>query len=217
MIVDFNLRGRNVLVIGGGAEAQKRIKALAGQQCSITVISGTTTPGIRRMAADAGIGIEGRNIHNLRLLARYKPDIIITTTNDHKLNQRIIAYAKRKKITIYSSDDPESSDYANLSVIDIGGAVQIAISTRGKSPAMAKKLKRRIEGGIRGMITDGDIAQIRIQDIARRAARDKIHGQARRKRFLAALLADRRIKRLIKDGALRKAEERAAAMSEKWG
>lgn len=216
MIVNLNLHGKNVVVAGGGNEALKRIEMMKGEQCKITVISETTSPRIDRMVENGKINLERQKIQDLGFFTRYKPDLVITATDDGKLNQRITTYARKKHVMVYSSDSPESSDYANLAVIDVEGTVQIAVFTGGKSPAMAKKLKAQIRRNIKGIVSSEDISLIKIQEVARRLAKEKIHSQKDRKAFLTDVMGDKRIKQLIKDGMLKKAENRAIAMLRDW-
>lgn len=216
LIINLNLLGKHVVVVGGGDEALKRIETLVGEQCRITVISETTNPKIDKLVEDGKITLKRHKIQDLEFFARYKPNLVITTTDDRKLNQKIISHARKKKVIAYSSDNPESSDYANLAVIDVENTVQIAVFTGGKSPAMAKKLKTQINRNVKEMISSDDIKLIRIQEIARRLAKEKIHSQRERRMFLANIMSDKRIKQLIKDGMLKKAENRAIAMLRDW-
>ena len=212
MIINLNLKGKNVIIIGGGNESLKRIKSLLGEGCKITIISKEASPDIRRIAADGKAKLELQNVQDMKFFTKYKPDLVITTTNEYELNQKIICHAKGKKIMAYSSDSPESSDYANLAVADIGDMVHVAVFTGGKSPAMAKKLLARIRNNMPDMISDNDMIQIKIQDIARNLAKEKIPSQKDRKAFLAGIIKDRKIKQLIKDRMFDKAEDRVIAM-----
>ena len=78
-------------------------------------------------------------------LSSYKPFVVMACTNDRQLNRKIVKKAKTMKCYAYASDDPEISDFAHPSVINIEDAVQIAVSTGGKSPAMARKIKLEAE------------------------------------------------------------------------
>jgi len=142
--------------------------------------------------------------------------MIITTTTDKKLNQKIIKYAKNKKIVAYSSDSPELSDFSNPAIIDLENMIQIAIFTGGKSPAMSKKLRIESEKIFKKLITKEDIGQIKIQNIAREIAKNKIASQNERKIYLNSIMSDKEIKQLIKEGQLKKAEKRAIIILRNW-
>lgn len=216
MIIHLNLQGRLVIVIGGGNEALKRINSLLEENCQILVISNELNSQIKTLVKNKKIKFKKQKIQNSAILSIYKPYMIITTTNDKKLNQKIINDAKNKKIIAYSSDNPELSDFANPAIIDFENTIQIAIFTGGKSPAMSKKLRIKSEKIFKKIITKEDIGQIKIQNIAREHAKNTISTQNERKMYLSSIIGDKEIKRLIKDGQLKRAEKRAITILRDW-
>ncbi len=212
MIVDLNLHNKIVVIIGGGKEAEKRINSLLNQNCKIIVLASKYTKLIKDLATIRKIQLKRKKVHDVSFISKYKPDIIITTTDDYKLNQKIINNAKKKRIMAYSSDDPYSSDFANPAIIDFENTIQVAIFTGGRSPAMAKKLKSKTHAVLKKIITKEEIGQIKIQKIAREEAKRTIPSQKARKDILLEIMADKKIKQLIKDGQLKKAEKRAIVL-----
>ncbi len=171
-------------MVGAGKESQKRINSLLNQNCQITVISEEVSKAIDNLSKKKIIKLKKQKLENANFLSTEKPDLIITTTDDKKLNQKIINKAKKSKIIAYSSDSPESSDFSNPAIVDFEKIIQIAIFTGGKSPIMSKKIKDQIEKILEKTISKEDIIQIKIQQIARNLIKDKIDSQARRKSFL---------------------------------
>ncbi|MEX0861167.1 bifunctional precorrin-2 dehydrogenase/sirohydrochlorin ferrochelatase [Nitrosopumilus sp.] len=216
MIVDLNLHGKKIIVIGGGKEAQKRINSLLKQDCNITVISDAVNTQINKWGKLKKIKLKKQKIKNTKFISEFKPNIIITTTDDDKINQKIINDAKKKNIIVYSSDNPEDSDFSNPAIIDFENMVQIAIFTGGKSPAMSKKIKEKSEKIFKNIITKEDIAQIRIQKRARNIAKEIIPFQKDRKECLRSIMTDNDIDQLIKDGQIKKAEKRAITILRNW-
>ena len=216
MIVDLNLQGKKVIIVGGGKEAQKRINSLLKQDCKIIVISDSVNSQITKLAKTKKITLKKQKIQDTKFIAKFKPNMIITTTDNKKLNQKIINSAKRKKIIAYSSDNPEESDFSNPAIIDFENMIQIAIFTGGRSPAMSKKLKTKSEKIFKKIITKKDIAHIKIQKIAREAAKESISTQAKRKEYLRSIMTDNDIDQLIKDGQVKKAERRAITILRNW-
>lgn len=216
MIINLNLHGRLVIVLGGGNEALKRINSLLKEDCQILVISNVINNQIKMLVKNKKIEFKKQKIQNSTELAIYNPYMIITTTNDKKLNQKIINYAKSKKIIVYSADNAELSDFANLAIINFENAIQIAIFTGGKSPAMSKELKIKAEKIFKKIITKEDIDQIKIQNIAREHAKNMILTQKERKMYLSSIMNDKEIKQLIKDDQLKKAEKRAITILRNW-
>ena len=216
MIIDLNLQDKKIIIIGGGNEAQKRINSTLKQGCDITVISDTVNSQINKLIKDKKIKLIKQKITDTKFISKLKPDMIITTTNDKKINQKIINDAKRKKIIAYSSDNPEDSDFSNPSIIDFENIVQIAIFTGGKSPIMSKKIKDRSEKIFKKIITNEDIAQIKIQKTARKISKETIPNQEQRKECLRSIINDNEIDQLIKDGQMKKAEKRASTILRNW-
>ncbi|MDP6328072.1 MAG: bifunctional precorrin-2 dehydrogenase/sirohydrochlorin ferrochelatase [Nitrosopumilus sp.] len=216
MIVNLNLQDKIVIIIGGGKEAQKRINSLLKQDCRIIVISDSINAQISRLSKTKKITLIKQKIQDTEFLSEFKPNIVITTTNDNKINQKIINKAKRKNILVYSSDNPEDSDFSNPAIIDFEKMIQIAIFTGGKSPIMAKKLKEKSEIAFKKIITKEDIIQIKIQKIARKLAKESISTQIQRKEYLHRIMIDNEIKQLIANNQAKKAEKRAITILKNW-
>jgi len=216
MIVDLNLHDKTVIVIGGGNEAQKRINSLLKQDCKILVISDSVNSQINKLVKAKKIKLKKQKIHNTKFISKLKPNMIITTTNDKNLNQKIINSAKRSKIIAYSSDNPEDSDFSNPAIIDFENMIQIAIFTGGRSPAMSKKIRIQSEKIFKKIITKEDIDQIKIQKIARKLAKETIPTQPQRREYLLSIINDNEVEQLIKDGQLKKAERRAITILRNW-
>lgn len=216
MIVDLNLQGGKIIIIGGGNEAQKRINSVLKQECDIIVLSDSVNQQINELVKTKKIKFTKQKIVDTKFISKLKPDLIITTTDDKKINQKIINDAKKKRIIVYSSDNPEDSDFSNPAIIDFENMIQIAIFTGGKSPAISKKLKDRSEKLFKKIITKEDITQIKIQKIARKIAKDIIPTQEERRNCLRSIMSDNEIDQLIKDGQVKKAEKRAITILRNW-
>jgi len=216
MIINLNLEGKKIIIVGGGNEAEKRIKSILNEKCEITVISDSVNTQISKLVKTKKIKLKKQKIENIRFILELNPDLIITTTNDKKINQKIINHAKKKKIIAYSSDNPEDSDFANAAIIDFEKMIQVAIFTGGRSPIMSKKIKTKAEMALKKVISKEDIAQIKIQKISRKLAKEIIPTQFERKECLRSIMTDNHIDQLIKDGQIKKAEKRAIEILKKW-
>jgi len=216
LIVDLNLKGNLVIVVGGGAEGYKKVNSLLTQNCKILVISDKVNSQLSNYIKQKKISFKKTKLKDASFLSKYKPFLVMATTNDRELNRKIIQKAKKMKCYVYASDDPEVSDFAHPSVINIEDTVQIAISTGGRSPAMARKLKLQTEKIFKKTIKKEDIYQIKLQQIARDSAKKIIPTQLERKKFLYSVLHDKTIKQLIKDEKLKKAQQRAMLMLREW-
>ena len=216
MIVDLNLKGNLVIVVGGGDEGYKKVNSLLTQDCKILLISDKVNTQLSNFIKQKKIKFKKTKLKDTDFLSKYKPFLVMATTNDRQLNRKIIQKAKKMKCYVYASDDPEVSDFAHPSVINIEDTVQIAISTGGKSPAMARRLKLQTEKIFKKIIKKEDIYQIKLQQIARDKAKKTIPTQIERKKFLYSVLNDKTIKQLLKDNNLKKAQQRAMLILSKW-
>ena len=216
MIVDLNLQSKKIIIVGGGNEAQKRINSVIKQKCDIIVISDSINSQINKLAKSKKIKLIKQKITDTKFISKLKPNLIITTTDDRKMNQKIIKDAKKKGIIVYSSDNPEDSDFSNPAIIDFENIIQIAIFTGGRSPAMSKKIKDKSEKLFKKIITKEDIAQIKIQKMARELAKEIIPTQEQRRECLRSIMSDNEIDQLIKDGQIKKAEKRSNTILRNW-
>jgi len=212
LIVDLNLKENLVIVVGGGAEGLKKVNSLLTQNCKILVISDKINTQIAKYVKEKKIKFKKVKLKNPSFLSKYKPFLVMATTDDKQLNRKIVEKAKKMRCYVYAADDPEVSDFSHPSVINIEDTIQIAVSTGGKSPAMARKLRIQAEKVFKKIVDKEDIYQIKLQQVARNAAKKKISTPKERKIFLYSVLNDKKIKQLIKDEKLQKAQNRAMLM-----
>lgn len=218
MIVDLNLKGRNILVIGAGMEGAKRIKSLSNQDCKIIIVSETVNESLYEIEGKiTPIIIIRRKIEDPNIIDEFSDIFIVfASTNDPFLNKKIIARAKEKGILSYSMDDASSSDFFFTSIINIDETIQIAISTSGKSPLMSKIIRDRIENAIKNIIGKKDTDNIKIQEFAREHVRNYIKNQHERRMFLYSLVDDQEIQELVAKNNMNKVKERIINTLDKW-
>ncbi len=216
MIIDLNLKGNLVVVVGGGTEGLKKVNSLLTQDCKILVISDSLNTQLKNLVTKKKIQFKKIKLSNANFLSKYKPILVMAATDDKELNRKIVQKAKKMRCYAYAADDPDVSDFAHPSVINIEDTIQIAISTGGRSPAMARKLKLQAEKIFKKVIKKEDIYQIKLQKIARDAAKKKISAQIDRKKYLYSLINDNKIKQLIKDENLLGAQRRAMSILKEW-
>ena len=216
LIIDLHLNGKTVIVVGAGNEALKRIKLLQNEGCKIIVIGEKPNSEITKLSKTKKIIFKKIKITSSLFLKTYKPFLVIASTTDSSLNQKIIETAKKIKILAYASDSPDSSDISYLSLIDIKKTIKIGISTNGGSPIMAKKIKSNVEKCVQKNISDEDIELIKIQKFARTESKKYILIQTERKKFLYELMNDRRVKELLKDGKYKAIQTTIKKMVKDW-
>src|SRR3989442_1707315 len=212
LIVDLNLKGNLVVVVGGGNEGLKKVNALLTQDCKILLVSDSINRQIESYIKKKKIAFKKMKLKDVNFLTKYKPFMVMATTDDRKLNRKIVEQAKKMRCYAYAADDPAVSDFAFGSVINIEDTVQIAVSTGGRSPAMARKIRLQAEKVFRKIIKKEDIYQIKLQDFARNAAKNKLETFPERKKFLYSVMNDNHVKQLIKEGNFKNAKKRVMKM-----
>ena len=216
MIVDLHLKGNLVIVVGSGNEGVKKVSSLLTQDCEILGIGNSTNSQIEKYVKQGKIKFKKIKLKDARFLSKYKPYLVMATTSDRTLNRKIVEKARKMKSYAYASDDPEISDFAHPSVINIADTVQVAVSTGGSSPAMARKIKIKAESFFKKNISSEDIYQIKLQKFARSEAKQVISAQLDRKKFLYAIMNDKRVKELLKEGKYKKSQTRVKKMLKEW-
>ena len=216
LIVDLHLNGKLVIVIGSGNEGMKKVNSLLTQDCKILVISNSSNSQLEKHVNQGRIKFKKVKLKNANFLTNYKPYVVMATTTDRELNRKIVEKARKMKSYAYASDDPEVSDFAHPSVINVADTVQIAISTGGSSPVMARKIKLKAESYFKKNISNEEILQIRLQKFARDKAKLIIKTQIERKKFLYSILNDKHVKELLKDGKYKQAQTRVKKILNEW-
>ena len=205
-----------MIVVGSGNEGVKKVNSLLTQDCKILVISDKLNSQIERYVKQGKIKFKKTKLKDAVFLSKYKPYLVMATTSDRILNRKIVEKAKKMKSYAYASDDPEISDFAHPSVINIADTIQIAISTGGSSPAMARKIKLKAEPFFKKNISNEDIYQIKLQKFARFEAKQVLSTQLDRKKFLYAVMNDKRVKGLLKEGKYKMSQVRVKKMLKEW-
>ena len=216
LIVDLHLKGNLVIVIGSGNEGMKKVNSLFTQDCKILVISNKSNSQIEKYVKQGKIQFKKTKLNDAAFLSKYKPYLVMATTSDITLNRKIVEKARGMKSYAYASDDPEVSDFAHPSVINIADTVQVAVSTGGSSPAMARKIRLKMESFLKKNISSEDIYQIKLQKFARFEAKKVISTQLDRKKFLYSVMNDKRVKELLKEGKYKMTQIRVKKMLKEW-
>jgi len=205
MLIDMNFRGKTVLIVGGGRVGERKAVKFLTAGANVVVVSKEFTERLRQLSfvdklrlIPSDVEIMPRRIGNL--VSRV--DLVIAATNQPGLNRRIAEEAKRRRTHVNLVDNPHLGDFT-MPVVSRVGEFQIAVSTGGRSPAMASLLRKRIEE----MISEEDVLMLRLLSYARKLAKAHIPNQRSRHKTLSEIIADRRIKRSLKNGNLQEAKE----------
>jgi precorrin-2 dehydrogenase/sirohydrochlorin ferrochelatase len=217
MIVDLNLEGKDIVVIGGGTEGVRKVHGLLGQNCKITLISNRLNRYLTDLGKQGQIEIIKTKIKDASILDNYKNSfLVLAATNDKMLNRKLVEKGRSMGSFVYAADDPSFSDFSYASIINIEGIVQVAISTSGRSPIMARKIRIKTERILRRIIKKSDIENTKLQEFARTAAKPAIKTIGERKEFLYSLIHNEDIQNLIKEDRVDDAKTVTLELLHKW-
>lgn len=138
--VFIKLENIQVLVVGGGPVGLEKLRALLSNapQARVTLVALTVCQEIRDLVSTHEyLDIKERAFSPCDLLGK---DLVIAATNDYDLHVQIRDMAKAQHILINVADTPALCDFYLGSIVS-KGQVKIAISTNGKSPTVAKRLR----------------------------------------------------------------------------
>jgi len=218
LIVDLNVNNKKAVVIGGGTEGLRKVHGLLDQGCEITVITSRLNNELRSMSHHRKIKLIKRRIKDATVLDKFNDIfLILAATDDRQLNRKLVEKGRTMGAFVYAADDPLMSDFSYTSLVNIDGLVQVAISTSGKSPIMARKIRMKAERVLNKVISESDISNIILQEFARKMAKEKISTIKERKKFLYSLIKDKNIQYLLRSNKLDEAKMTALYMLKNWG
>jgi siroheme synthase-like protein len=141
--VFLKLENLNTLIIGGGSVGFEKLTAVLknSPQANVTLVAPSIKEEIFRFSEYPNVQLIPRAFSSSDLINK---DVIISATNNKELNSSIREEAKKNKILINVADTPELCDFYLSSVVQ-KGSVKLAISTNGKSPTIAKRLREFLE------------------------------------------------------------------------
>src|SRR5271154_1689912 len=134
----LKLRGRRCLVVGAGTIAEEKIEGLLDTSAEIRVVAPEATPRVRALAREKKIRWERRRFKPADLKDAF---LAVAATSSPALHEKIYCEARRRGVLCNVVDDPPHCDFYYGSV-ERRGALQIAISTNGYSPALAQRIRK---------------------------------------------------------------------------
>ena len=136
----IDLAGHRCLVVGGGPVGERKARALLECAARVVVVSPLLTTGLTSLAAAGHIEHRPRrfrmsDVRGCRL-------VVAATGGDD--DRAVVAAARRRRVLVNAVDRPAWCDVIVPSVLR-RGELQIAVSTGGRSPALARDIRRRLE------------------------------------------------------------------------
>ncbi len=139
--VYLDIEERNVLIIGGGNVCARKAETMMKYGAHVTIVSPEFTDEIEQWAT--------QGVLTVRRKPYEEPDldgasIVIASTDDPCINARIARDCRRRKIPVNVVDVTHLCEFIVPAIVE-SGSIQIAVSTGGKSPALARTLKEDLQ------------------------------------------------------------------------
>ncbi|MHC1582396.1 MAG: precorrin-2 dehydrogenase/sirohydrochlorin ferrochelatase family protein [Candidatus Syntropharchaeia archaeon] len=183
----LNLRDKKVTIFGGGSVGERKAR-LFSKHAEVTVISKEFTRGLEDLAEEGIIKTKKAEIDEDVIESFIKDAfIVIPATDDERINSKIIERAKIHKKLLNRVDD-EIGDIVVPSIVEKGDII-VSISTGGKSPAMSKFLRKKIEEEI----TDVYSRMVKLQKDMKRVLKREVEDQKEREKILWEILENEKI------------------------
>lgn len=139
--VALKLEGRLCIVIGGGMVAFRKVESILEAGARIRLISPEVTPELQRLADEGRIEVIVRPYRAGDVEGAF---LVISATNNPAVNREVAAECAARGILINAVDDPENCTFYVPASVRRGDLV-ISVSTGGKSPMLARKIREQLE------------------------------------------------------------------------
>ncbi len=140
----FNLEGRKCVVVGAGEVAARKAQGLVECGALVTVVGRRPAAGILRMTEEGTIELVEENYGSGHLEGAF---LVVGATDDEAVNRRVHKDAEGKGIPVNIVDRPELCNFIVPAVLRRDD-LTVAVSTAGRSPAMAKRIRDEIEANL---------------------------------------------------------------------
>src|SRR5205809_3374785 len=138
--VSLDLEGRRCVVVGGGTVAEHKVQGLLDAGAAVTVVAGEFTPALRELAARGELELLPRPYARGDLAGAF---LTIAAADDGAVNAEVFGEASERRVLCNAVDDVEHCHFAVPSIVR-RGELLLAISTGGRAPALAKRLRQRL-------------------------------------------------------------------------
>jgi len=139
--VYFNIENRDILVIGGGKVALRKVNKLLEAGARVKIVASRIDPGFFALTENKNVTIKLRKFEEQDLDSKL---FVFAATDDELLNSEISELAKSRNIFCNIADSADKSDFIIPSCIQRGDLV-LSVSTSGKSPALSRKLRKDLQ------------------------------------------------------------------------
>ena len=204
----LDIENRDVVIIGGGSVCARKAETMMKYGARVTIVSPEFTAEIEQWAADGKLTIRRKQYEESDLTGA---TIVIASTDNQVVNEKIAADCRRRRIPVNVVDVTPLCEFIVPAIIE-KGSIQIAVSTGGKSPALARTLKEDLQ-----RLVGPEYAEVNdVLGTLREDAKRVLPTDVDRKRFFDGIIAAG-ILDMLRDGRRREAYETIARACEAAG
>jgi precorrin-2 dehydrogenase/sirohydrochlorin ferrochelatase len=139
--IHLDIQNRNCLVVGGGGVGTRKVVTLLNCGANVTVVGPDLSEQLRELAGSPSLTVKQRPYQPGDLEGMF---LVIGATDDETLNRQISRDAEQRNTLCNIADRPEICNFILPSIVQRDDLV-VTISTSGRSPALAKKLRKSLE------------------------------------------------------------------------
>jgi len=139
--INLDIRGKPVVVVGGGSVAARKCLTLIAAGARVTVIAPTLAPPLRELEGQGELSHLPRNYSAGDLAGAF---LVFAATDSRKVNRAVAKEAKDRSIMANIADSPDLSDFTSPAAIS-RDELLISVSTGGVAPALAGKIREELE------------------------------------------------------------------------
>lgn len=140
-IAALSLHGRRCVVVGSGPEVALRVDGFREAGAEVIVVSERPTEHLKRLADDGSIELRARPFVEADLDGAW---LATLADIDAPLGAEIAEAAASRRVFFCAVDQPELNGFSHVAVAR-AGALRMTVSTGGRAPALAKRLRQRLE------------------------------------------------------------------------
>ena len=181
----FKTSNLNVFILGTGEVASRRANKFLDHGANVKLAGNSLSDDLKDKGADL------YSIGDVDELVEWS-DLVVVASGDVELSEHVSEIAQNKLVN--RADFPLKGDIIVPTSFEIGD-VEISIFTNGKSPLMARQLRKKIQS----IITEEDILEIELQDYARLELKKVLKNQKERRQVLYEIFEDEKIRGYVEN------------------
>ena len=181
----FKTSNLNVFILGTGEVASRRANKFLDHGANVRLAGNNLSDDLKDKGADL------YSIDDVDELVEWS-DLVVVASGDVELSEHVSEIAQNKLVN--RADFPLKGDIIVPTSFEIGD-VEISIFTNGKSPLMARQLRKKIQS----IITEEDILEIELQDYARLELKRVLKNQKERRQVLYEIFEDEKIRGYVEN------------------